>query len=262
MRMRNACRSQHLSHILVTARTLAAFLLVLLVLTGTGFANEVRIGLHGGLSVPNIQGGTNERSEGYSSRLGPYFGFFAEYAIRPHLSLRGEINYSSQGGKRNGVQPITSDQLVGVLIPGDMTLYADFNNETILDYIEIPVMAKLSWGRTTRLFADLGPYVGFLVRAKTVTDGTSQIYMDSEGTTAFIGDIFSFDATTDVKGDINSTNTGIAGGVGVETPFGPGAICLDAHFSTGLTNIQKDIAVNGKNHTGAVAVLIGYSYPL
>lgn len=262
MKMRHVRKSQVISYIFVTARTLAVLLLLLLILSGTGFANEIRIGIHGGLSIPNIQGGTNERSEGYSSRLGPYFGFFADYAIRPHLFLRGEINYSSQGGKRNGIQPITSDQLVGVLIPGDLTLYADFNNKTILDYIEIPVMAKLSWGRTTRLFADLGPYIGFLVRAKTVTDGNSLIYMDAEGETPLVGDTYSFDASTDIKGDINSTNAGVAGGVGVEIPFGPGAISLDAHFSMGLTNIQKDVAVNGKNHTGAVAVLVGYSYPL
>jgi hypothetical protein len=243
------------------AVALAAFVVVLLAIEGAGFANETRIGLHGGLSIPSIQGRTNDQSKGYSSRLGPYFGVFADYPMRPHFSLRGEINYASQGGKRNGMQSVSADQLSGVPIPAGMTVYANFKNETALDYVEIPVMALMSWGRTTRFFASAGPYVGFLVRAKTFTSGSSLLYGDASGTFPMSGDSQSFDASTDTKGDINSTNAGIAGGIGIETPFGPGGLCVGAHFSMGLSNIQKDTEANGKNHTGAVAVTIGYFYP-
>lgn len=45
-------------------------------------------------------------------------------------------------------------------------------------------------------------------------------------------------------------------------PYGPGDVILDAHFSYGLTNIQKDVALNGENNTGSLAFTLGYSYPL
>jgi Outer membrane protein beta-barrel domain len=242
------------------ALALAVLSVLFPAIDGVGYANDTRIGLHGGLSIPSIRGGNNEQSEGYSSRLGPYFGVFADYVMGQHFSLRGEINYASQGGKRDGMQPISADQLSGVPIPEGMTVYANFNNETILDYVEIPVMAMMSWGHGTRFFVDAGPYVGFLVRAKTVTSGSSLLYSDASGTLPIFGEIQSFDASTDIKGDINSTNAGIAGGIGIETPFGPGGVCFSVNFSMGLSNIQRDTEANGRNRTGAVAVTIGYFY--
>jgi hypothetical protein len=229
-------------------------------------ANPTRIGLHGGLSIPSIQGGTNEVSEGYTSRLGPYFGLFTDFEVRPGFSVRGEINYASQGGQRNGMQPITPDPSLG--LPPDMLLYAAFDNETILDYIEIPIMAKLTWGETLRFWIDGGPYVGFLVRAKTVTSGSSMLYVDASGTPLTMPPDnqplppVDFSGETDIKQDVNSTNAGIAGGLGLEFTYGPGDIVFEAHFSVGLTNIQKDVELNGENRTGALAVIVGYAYPL
>ena len=253
-------------------RTLTVLLIILLAAGGATFARQTRIGIHGGLGIPSIEGGTNEVSRGYTSRWGPYFGLFADYEVRPHLSLRGELNYSSQGGKRNGMQPIPGDKLTELAqqgIPPELlpeTLYADFDNEAILDYLEIPLMAGLTWGRTMRLRIDAGPYIGFLVRAKTVTSGSSFFYTDRSGTRFTPGgmpiDKQSFESDTPIKQDINSTNAGIAGAIGLETPFGPGDIVVDAHFSYGLTNIQKDTKLNGENNTGSLAFTIGYSYPL
>jgi len=240
------------------ARTAAVVLAILLSASGAAFPGQMFVGFHGGPSVPNLQGGTNEVSEGYTSRLGPYFGAFADYELRPNFFLRGEINYSSEGGKRNGMQPIAPDPSLPV--PPGTTLYAAFDNEAILDYIEIPLLAKLSWGNPIRFFADAGPYVGFLVRAKTVTSGSSLLYDASRAALPYPAQ--DFGAETDIKEDVNSTNAGIAGGVGVEMPYGPGDVVLDAHFSYGLTNIQKNVALNGENNTGSLAFTLGYSYPL
>ena len=240
------------------APALAVMLVILLAGGGAAFANQLWVGFHGGPSVPNLSGGTNEISEGYTSRFGPYFGIFGDYIMRPYFSVRGEINYSSEGGKRNGMQPFTPDPALG--LPSGMTVYASFNNEAIIDYLEIPVLAKLDWGQTIRFFVDAGPYLGFLVRAKTVTRGSSPVYQDKAGKTA-LSPAQSFDADTNIRQDINSTNFGAAGGLGVEMPYGPGDIVFDAHFSYGFTNIQKDTALNGKNNTGSLAFTVGYSYP-
>jgi Outer membrane protein beta-barrel domain len=246
---------------------LASLLMMALAAAGNGYAGQVRLGLHGGLSVPNIRGGDNEFSQGYTSRLGPYFGVFGEYELRPHFWLQAGLSYASQGGKRDGMQPIIID-VPGLVLPPDLVLYADFHNEAILDYLEVPLLAVLTWGQKPRFFVNAGPYIGFLVRAKTVTSGMSTIYIDDSGTPLLVPPDFqplppvSFDATTDTKGDINELNAGIAGGIGLAVPAGPGEIVLGVRFSLGLTNIQTDVETYGHNRTGAIEVLVGYTYLL
>jgi hypothetical protein len=234
---------------------------------GTAFLSPTRIGLQGGPSMPSLTGGTNEWSRGYSSRVAPYFGLFADYRLGRDVSIRLEVNYASQGGKRGGRQPFADDGLAAMLqLPPGTTFYADYENETILDYVEIPVMAKMTWGRRSHFFVDLGPYVGFLLRAKTLTDGWSAVYDGSgvplplPGPVPF-GDPAGGEKETDSKKDINSTNWGIAGGAGLETPLGPGNVVVNAHFSFGLSNIQRN-KMFGENNTGALVMTVGYVFML
>lgn len=235
----------------------AAAVLLVVLLAGGGqlIAEQIRLGFHGGLCIPNIRGGTTEQSKGYVSRLGPFFGFFADFALKPNLSLCAEMNYTSQGGKRNGMQPVSMEQLPGV------PLYADFHNETILDYLEIPLMLKLTWGQKLRFFAQAGPYVGFRLRARTVTSGSSLLYIDPSGI-PLDSQLISFEGDTCICNDIHRINAGISGGVGLEAPLGSGDVVLDLRFSMGLTNIQSDPELNGKNQTGAMIVSLGYCFAL
>lgn len=249
-------------------RTLVPFLSVFLIAAGSAPANQIQVGLHGGLSMPNIRGGTGIYSQGFESRTGPYFGIFADYQFETHFSLRAEINYASQGGRRDGMQPVPVN-LLGLTLPPGTILFADFYNEVILDYIEIPVLLEVGWGQNPRFFIHVGPYVGFLIRAKAVTSGMSSIYLDQRGEFPLLlpPDYQplpprSFDATTDIKKDINDINAGVAGGAGVSIPVGPGDVVAGVHFSWGMTNIQKNTAVYGKDHTGAIVFTLGYTLAL
>jgi hypothetical protein len=241
------------------------FMLMATAVPAAGFVDQVQVGAHGGLSIPNIRDGDNVFSRGYTSRKGPFIGLFAEFRFHSNFFLRTEVNYSSQGGKWNGRQPVIID-LPGLVLPQDMILYADFNNESILDYLEVPVLAGLTWGEKPRFFINAGPYIGFLIRAKTITGGMSTLYLDDVGTPLVVPPDyqplppFSFDATTDSKDDINDLSAGIAGGVGLAVPAGPGELIFGVRFSLGLTNIQADVETYGKNHTGAVVITIGYAY--
>ena len=247
----------------------AGALIVILLTAGSvptfGSADQIKVGAHGGLSIPNIRDGDNPFSKGYTSRQGPFIGLFAEYRLQPNFFLRTEINYASHGGKREGLQPVITD-LPGLAVPQELLLYADFDNETILDYLEIPLLAGLTWGKKPRLFVHAGPYIGILIRAKTITGGKSSLSIDDAGTPLLIPPDyqplppFSFDATTDSKEDINDLSAGIAGGVGLAFPAGPGELVLSVRFSLGLTNIQADAETYGKSHTGAIVLTIGYAY--
>ena len=233
---------------------------LILMVSGVAWTAPVRLGVHGGLSIPNLRGSdTDIFSRGFSSRLGPFFGASAEFGLSPRFSIVAELNYTSQGAKRNGMQLITD---VPPGLPSNMLLYADFKNETILDYVELPLLGQMAFGSKARFYLNAGPYVGYLVRAKAVTSGSSLIYLDEAGTQPIVPEPVSFDATTDVMDSLKRWNAGLCGGTGLMLPAGAGGIVLEAHFQLGLLRIQKDVATSGDSKTGAVVVSAGYSIPL
>jgi hypothetical protein len=250
-------------------RRFAVFAVELIFATHFASAADVKLGVQGGLSIPNIRGSADDLfSRGFTSRLGPFFGLMVETGLGPRFSLVAELNDSSQGGLRKGLQPITMELPPDLPVPPGTILYADFRNETILDYIEVPVMGRWAGGGRLRFFLNAGPYVGFLVRAKAVTSGTSALYLDEAGTTPVVIPpstdplIVDLGAKTDVKDSLKTVNVGVAGGGGVIYPLGPGDLILEARFELGLTTIQKDVATSGESRTGAVIVSLGYSFPL
>ena len=252
------------------AITAFAFISVFFLLSQTSHP-QVRIGIQGGLSVPNLSGGNNEISQGYSSRLAPNFGITAEFGITNDFSIQPEINFDGQGGQRNGMQPITN---LPPELPAPPTgyYYANFKNMSILNYLEIPVLAKYSLGGFGfRFNVDAGPYVGFLLNATEKSSGTSSIYIDKNGDPLMMPDGSggyvqvppeSFDASTDVLSSLHRVNVGIAGGVGLILPLMSGSnVTLNILGLYGLTNIQK-YAEDGTSHTGNLIVSVGYSYEI
>lgn len=233
---------------------------------------QIKIGVHGGMSVPNLRGGTNEVSQGYSSRFAPSFGVFGEYELNNNFYLNAGINFDGQGGQRNGVQPITSTDLPP--LPSGGYYYANFKNVSILNYLEIPVTLKYLFGNSPiKYFIDAGPYVGFLLNAKEESSGVSSIYIDKNGTllTEPVPPTYqtfvpvppqSFDATTDVYSSLHKVNAGITGGVGVSFKISNYQnIIIELKGLYGLTNIQK-FAADGKSHTGNLIIDAGYALGL
>jgi Outer membrane protein beta-barrel domain len=223
---------------------------------------QLQVGGKGGISIPKLKG-NSEQSKGYTSREGVYGGLFVTYQFTPSVYLQAEINFSPQGGQRKGMQQIPSDAIEGISLPGDLSLYANFNNVTILNYLEIPILAKLVWGDRVRYYASAGPHIAFLIEAKTKTSGSNLLYMDAGGTTPLMqnGSPFpavSFNSTTDIKESIKKINAGVQGGVGVQYPLGPGMIFLEGRAIAGLINIQAHPENDGKNKTGSLTVAAGY----
>jgi outer membrane protein with beta-barrel domain len=234
------------------------------------------IGARGGISIPNLSAGgsnNNPLNTGYSSRFGPDFGASGEYHITPRFSLDGRIEYSSQGGKKNGMQALTTPTQIaeyyesqGMTPPSYM--YANYKSEAKLDYLMIPIMAKFGWrlGQESawKFYAEVGPYAGFLLSAKQVTSGNSNLYLDPAGKEAFPGGPQSLDATTNIKNQLHSANAGVDGNIGLSYALGAdrrNSIFVEAGGNYGFVNIQKGTA-NGKNNTGAAVATLGYSYRL
>lgn len=245
------------------------FLLSVAIFTfSASFAQNFSLGVRGGISIPNLSSGgsaENPLNTGYSSRLGPDFGIFGEFKISHVFSLQPMIEYSSQGGKKNGLQAFPIPDAYVAYFPSGMAptyLYANFKSEAKLNYLMIPVLAKFGWNlkpmSPVRIYIDAGPFVGFLLSAKQVTSGSSNVYADSGGQQPLTQDAQSFDATQDIKSQLNTTNFGAEANVGISDGMGNGNIFIEGGFNYGFLNIQKGTA-NGKNNTGAATVSLGYA---
>jgi len=230
-------------------------------------AQSVALGIQGGISIPNLTSGgsgSTPLSTGYSSRSGPDFGVDAEFKISRLFSIQPQLEYSSQGGKKDGLQAFpTPAQVAQEFPPGQAPqyLYANYNSTAKINYLMIPVLAKFGWdfkGSPLRLFVDAGPFVSFLVYGKQVTSGSSQFYTDPAGTQPLPGGPQSFDNTQDIKSQLHNADFGIEGNLGLEYKFKKSYLFIEGGGNYGFFNIQK-VAADGNNDTGAATINIGYS---
>ncbi len=233
-------------------------------------AQNISIGARAGISIPNLSASGDEQNPlntGYSSRLGPEFGLFAEFKISDLFSIQPMLEYSSQGGKKDGLQAFpTPDNISGMFPPGQAPtyLYANFKSEAKINYLMIPILAKFGHSFSNspwRIYIDAGPFVGFLLSAKQVTSGNSDVYLDPAGQQDLGVGAIPFDNTQDIKDQLHNVNVGVEGNLGLNYHFASNNIFIEFGGNYGFLNIQKGTA-NGKNNTGAATAVLGYSYQL
>lgn len=274
------------------------FILLACFLLSIAIEAQVKIGAKAGYSVGRITDNSdNIYTEDYESTSGIDFGLTFEFPASELFSIQTEILYTQRGGTREGVQPIpvsalesfgSIEQLNFMLalqgkdpVTDDNPMYADFTNESDLNYIEIPILGKLGWGETWRFYVEAGPYVGFLVSSTQITSGTSLITLDEQGTDPLTvlnpnyvpGDPTSgppwvplppqsFDAETDTKSELNTLNFGFHAGAGLIREISDKhEVYLGFRGSWGAKTIQKE-KVYGESHIGGLVFSLGYAYTL
>jgi len=245
--------------------SLFLLLVVSVLFSNISQAQTFSLGLRGGISIPNLTGGgsaeSNPLNTGYKSTLGPDAGLFGEYHISSLFSLKGMLEYSSQGGKKTGMQAFPNQQS-----QQPQYFYADFKSEAKFNYLLVPILAKFGWNLSShsrlRIYVDAGPFVGFLLSAHQVTSGSSDVYLDPQGQMPLpppTPQPTDFDKNTNIKDQLNTFNFGVSGNVGIAYHFSKSNIFIEGGGNYGLLNIQKGTA-NGKNQTGAATVSVGYAY--
>nr|GFD13455.1 hypothetical protein [Tanacetum cinerariifolium] len=103
------------------------------ILAGITFASQaqsIKYGVKAGASLTNFSG---KDSDGYKNKFGFNGGVAANFGLNDMFSIQPEVLYSMKGAKANGT---------------DVRLN--------LNYIDVPVLAKISTGETG-LFFELGP---------------------------------------------------------------------------------------------------------
>jgi len=242
-------------------RKFSVTLMVFITLTTLSVAqSKSSIGILAGLNIPRLSGGNNnELSRDYTSRSGAAFGITSSLYLGSNLSLRIDVLYSSEGGKRNGIQAFDATT-VNPLAQAGTYFYADYKNESILNYAEVPVMLKYSvpLTKSSKFYLNIGPYVGFLLNAKEITSGSSIIYADRTRQVVIVPVAQSFVANTDITSDINKLNFGLTGGGGFAQQISSGEIFIDIRGAYGLKVIQK-LSQNGSSHNGNLLIDLGYA---
>ena len=245
-------------------RTLLLLLLSALSVPAAAQSNFY-LGLKGGVSIPRLSaGGNNPVSAGYTSISGPYFGGMAEWSFNKHWSWQVELNYTAEGGQKNGVQALPSADFASYLPQGYIPppyFYANFYSKARLNYLELPVLAKykVSIAPRVRFFVDVGPYVGFLLGAKNITRDSSQIWADPQERQNLGVPAQSFYGNESIDSAIHKINLGVQGAVGIQLYLRhSGYIFLEVGGGYGFLNIQK-YAADGRNTTGAATASVGYA---
>lgn len=245
-------------------------LCILFVSTTNGQTNKDYVGIKAGISIPNLSANGSDQNPvntGYSSRLGPDFAIFYEKGITKTFSIIPSLEYSSQGGKKDGFQAFSIPDAYKPFFPPNQVptyLYADYNSEAKINYLMLAVLAKFNWplGKSAYSFyGDAGPFGALLLSADLVTSGSTMIYADPQMQMPLTQTEQSFDSKQDIKDQLHKGNLGLEGDIGFALNMKNGKLFLEGGFNYGFINIQKGTE-NGKNQTGAGTVRVGYAFHL
>ena len=230
----------------------------------------IKFGIKGGLSLPSLSDNSdNIYAKDFKSYVSYETGAFVEYGLNEKFSLQLELNYTVKGGERDGLQPIPADRLPAGVVPQGTVLYANYENKSALEYLEIPILAKFGYGNDWRFFGNAGPYFGFLVGATQKTEGSSRLYADEAGTMPVPlppelgGDNpLPFGAETDIKDNIKNFNVGAIAGIGVSKSLGDHSeLFFEVRGTYGFIKIQENSQF-GESRIGSVLFSLGYAYKL
>lgn len=192
--------------------------MLLISLLGLGtfaLAQSLNFGVKGGLNLSSAAGVDAEGSESYSGLVA---GGYLTLGLLPSLAIQPEILYSQKGFKLSG--DADSVQWVG---------------KYRINYLEIPVLVKYSFGIFVKPYILAGPY--FAARMGTSWEET-------------VGGITSSGSMDDY---IKSSDIGYVLGAGVSTPV---KLSFEARYSNSFSTIYEGIPGDWKNST--ISVMVGY----
>ena len=196
---------------------MAAALLV--VCAGTASAQITSQGVRAGVNLSTLNTSDDEGGVSADWLVRGVAGGYVTWRMFSWLELQPEVLYSLKGAKEG---------------EGDLTAKA------LLDYVEVPVLARVSRGApgTRRFYGVAGVAFGVLLRARTRAD--------------FGGAV----EEIDIKDDLETLDVGAVFGGGLEL----GSLVVDARYTHGFRDIDKDTSdsVTVKNRAASITVGIRF----
>jgi len=212
-------------------------ILIILILCSSlvfGQTNKYEVGLELGPSLNSLRGNdildkNNDFSFAFSS------GLTFQYNFPKFISIRTNISFERKGLTTQGSATDQDGNQIG-----ELTIHSNF------DYLTIPILGRLTFGKKINFFVNAGPYIGYLIKQTDVTEAFGE-YPKTEN-----------DNTDNFK----RTDLGITTGLGVRFPIKNKLfLSLEIRNNFGLTNISSVPVVNdGAIKTNSTNLLIGIEY--
>ncbi|HET8808651.1 MAG TPA: porin family protein [Flavobacteriaceae bacterium] len=173
----------------------------------------IQFGAKGGVNFSTI---TGDGFENPSSRTGFHAGFVIEMPVNDRFSIQPEILYSNKGFTSEGT------------IAG-----TDYEAEYKMDYIDIPIMAKIYLLNGLNL--QVGPQIGFRINEEVE-------YNTDLG-----------DAVDEFDSDENDIGFGIGAGLGYKFASG---FFIQGRYNYGFTEIYPD----SESHNSVIQAGVGFMF--
>lgn len=207
------------------------------VMSSVGFTPDIPQKQHGGITG------------GFSYR------YVCEKYFKTICSIYGEVNYSQVGWKEK-ILDINNAPVI-ISQTGEAMAY-----ERTINYIQLPIMAHLAWGRETRglnFFVNAGPQFGLYLSESTKTN------FDVKNMPATDNDRVNNIMAQDTMAVEKKFDYGIALGLGAEYSIPKvGHFLLEARYYYGLGNIYGSSKKDdfGKSNFGQIVIKLGYLFDI
>ncbi len=197
-------------------------ILILASFSGLCFAQTASFGLKGGLNIPKVTGAdVGVYMNNVESNKGIAAGAYVSIGLLPNISVQPEILFSQKGFK-------ISYDFFGTTHEGTLRI----------NYMETPVLAKLSYGAIVKPYVLAGPYFATKIGTKyeETIDGITNTRTNGDG--------------------LADVEIGLTIGAGIQTPI---KISFEARYSMGLKSIYSSDLADLDIRNSNIQLLVGYS---
>ena len=228
-------------------------LLVMVAMFGAVDAQELSLGLKGGVNMSNLYG---KEVKNTKMKLGYHVGIAADYEFAPNVALQSGLYFMTKGAKLSSAK---IDQSVG-----DIKISGSLDNRVNTMYLQVPLhfAYKVNVASETRLVLHAGPYAAYGIGGKITgkPDVKVQGYVQAEAKSAVDAVLKQINSsgvnvkTFDEKLGYKPFDAGVGVGVGFELE----SFIVDFGWDMGLLNISRNKDANVKNQTAYLSV--GYKF--
>lgn len=200
---------------------------------------DISFGVHGGADVSRIMFSPSTHE---NMKFGATGGVAFRYSEENHFGLIAEINWTQRGWSE------------------DFRTYTQFRYSRTLNYIEIPVMAHIYFGRGSRFFFNAGPQISLMAGESTSANFDWHDISSVPGFPTSNRRNEQLDMPVSRKFDY-----GICAGLGGEWRMaGHHSLSFEARFYYGLSNIFPSARTDVFHNSNAMVIsaAVGYWFHL
>jgi len=198
----------------------------------THYKANISVGVKGGVDLSRVFFTPSVKQ---SFILGGNAGVTFRYIEENHFGLIAEVNFEQRGWKENFED-------------------ASYEYSRTLNYIQIPFLAHIYFGRRGRFFFNAGPEIGFMIGESTKSN------FDYKN----VGSISGFPLRTTYQYQMDAEpkiDYGISAGIGGEFNLNrKNSIYLEGRFYYGLGNVLKSGRTENFRGSNSMSIMISVGY--